>query len=472
VLPADGAASWGEEIIISTHLRIAASVCVLSTALMVGSSGGAIATADTDTSGSTTTTSVAGDPSPTSTPTRGPIMTFADNVRKQIEMSLVGTVQMVTGAFNPPAKPGESSGIPKSPPTTFGGSPTVHGSSVSEGAPTDDVTPASEVTPAAEVAPPAELAPAPEATPASEVTPPSETNVVVAPPTAPPMPLGATVHRPDPMVMLSKLMNPMTNAVTTVAGTIFLAPGVLLALPTSATPVADVLTYFQTVLASVSSAGAFLAQVPGDLITYLGTSTTIQAPTVGAATGLPRLRAITGAPETAPGWSAVPLLPSVFLPGVEVAPAIDKLPVPLAPLDVTTTGTGGGQSSPVSALMNPRGDVLSMVEHVIGAIVATVSLTALAAMALPGLLGLLTTCAAGIRVGYRQAKAGSALPDTKISRFIGSGPIGVVRSNSQVQLRSRPSHTARPAVKVAGRTRALYAVGSESPATQLLEQAV
>ena len=446
---------------------------MLSTALMIGSSGGAIATADTDTSGSTTTTSVASDPSPT-TPTRGPIRTFADNVRKQIEMSLVGTVQTVTGALTTLAKPGEASGIPKSPPTTFGGSPTVYGTSVTEGAPTDDVTPASEVTPAAEVAPPAEGAPAPEATPASEVTPPSETNLVAAPP-PPPLPFVppvATVRGPDPMVMLSKMMNPMSNAFNTVAGTIFLAPGVLLALPTSATPVADVLTYFQTVLASVGSAGSSLAQVPGDLITYLAT-TTIQTPTVGAATGLPRLHAITGVPETAPGWSAVPLLPSVFLPGAEVAPAIDKLPVPLAPLDVTTTGTGGGQSSPVSALMNPRGDVLSMVEHVIGAIVATVSLTALAAMALPGLLGLMTTCAAGIRVGYRQAKAGSALPDTKISRFIGSGPIGVVRSNSQVQLRSRPSRTARPAAKVAGRTRALYAVGSETPATtRLFDQAV
>jgi len=453
----------GGGIAISTHLRIAASAFVLSTGLLIGSSGGAIATADTDSSASTTTTSVVGDPSPAATPTRGPIRTFADNMRKQVEMSLVGTVQTVTGALNTLAKAGEPSGIPKSPPTTFGGSPTVYGSTVADSATTDDVTPASEEAPAAEVAPAAELAPAPEATPASETN-------VVAPPITPPVPPLVTVRGPDPMVALSKLMNPMSNAVNMVAGTIFLAPGVLLALPTSATPVADVLTYFQTVLASVGSAGSSLAQVPGDLITYLGT--TIQTPTVGAATGLPRLRAITGVPETAPGWSAVPQLPSVFLPGGGVVPAIDKLPVPLAPLDVTTTGTGGGQSSPVSALMNPRGDVLSMVEHVIGAIVATVSLTALAAMALPGLLGLLTTCAAGIRVGYRQAKAGSALPDTKISRFIGSGPIGVVRSNSQVQLRSRPSRIARPAAKVAGRTRTLYAVGSEPSTTQLLDQAV
>jgi hypothetical protein len=454
----DGAVDWGEEITISTHLRMAASAFVLSGALLIGSSGGAIATADTDSSGSTTGNSVAGDPTPTTTPTRGPIRTFADSVRKQVEMSLKGTVQTVTGALNSMSGATPST-IPKSPPTTFGGTPTVYGSTVPESAPTDDVTPAPEVTPAAEVAP------APEATLASE------TNAVAIPPTVPAVPPVPPVLAPDPMVALSKLVNPMSNAVATVAGTLFLAPGVLVALPTSTTPVADVLTYFETVLTSVGSAGTSLAQVPGDLATYLGVGTTIQTPTVGAATGLPRLRAITGVPETAPSWSAVPQLPTALLPGVEVAPAIDEVPV--APLDVTTTGTAGGQSSPVSALLNPKNDVLSMVEHVIGAIVATVSLTALAAMALPGLLGLLTTCAAGIRVGYRQAKAGAALPDTAISRFVGSGPIGVVRSNSQVQLRSRASRVARPAAKVAGRTRALYAVGSESPSTsQLLDQAV
>ena len=89
--------------------------------------------------------------------------------------------------------------------------------------------------------------------------------------------------------------------------------------------------------------------------------------------------------------------------------------------------------------------MLTQVEHAIGAFVATVSLTALAAVALPGLLGLLTTCAAGVRVGYRQAKAASALPHTAISRFVGSGPIGVVRSSSQVEMRSRASRVARPA---------------------------
>ena len=88
--------------------------------------------------------------------------------------------------------------------------------------------------------------------------------------------------------------------------------------------------------------------------------------------------------------------------------------------------------TPVASKAASRSDVLSTVEHVIGAVVATVSLTALAALALPGLLGLLSTCAAGIRIGYRQAKATSALPDTAISRFVGSGPVGVVRSGSQV----------------------------------------
>jgi len=136
-----------------------------------------------------------------------------------------------------------------------------------------------------------------------------------------------------------------------------------------------------------------------------------------------------------------------------VAPSAPVVAAPAAPaavpMDVATGGPVGipVAETPPASVEEPSGksDVLTQVEHAIGAFVATVSLTALAAVALPGLLGLLTTCAAGVRVGYRQAKAASALPHTAISRFVGSGPIGVVRSSSQVEMRSRASRVARPA---------------------------
>jgi hypothetical protein len=147
----------------------------------------------------------------------------------------------------------------------------------------------------------------------------------------------------------------------------------------------------------------------------------------------------------------------------------------VTPLDIVTRDAARDPSNaaaPAAPKEAGSTDVLSVVEHVIGAFVATVSLTALAAVALPGLAGLLTTCAAGIRVGYRQAKAASELPNTAISRFVGSGPVGVVRTGSQVQLRSRVSHVLGAKSRNAAPTRALRVVGSESSTTELLDHAV
>jgi hypothetical protein len=66
-------------------------------------------------------------------------------------------------------------------------------------------------------------------------------------------------------------------------------------------------------------------------------------------------------------------------------------------------------------------------------------LTALAALTLPGVGGLLIVCATGVRLGYRQAKAGFALHATAIARFADSGGLGVARSGSLVALRPRPA---------------------------------
>src|SRR4051812_41931960 len=129
------AASCEGEVALSTHLRIAATLGVLSTSFMIAGAGGAVATADTE-AGSTTSSTSAG-------PTRDPVRTFADNVRKAVENSLHGTVQGVTGTLSTLTKPGHlPSSIPESPKTTFGGSPTVFGSS-------PVITPDSEATPEA-----------------------------------------------------------------------------------------------------------------------------------------------------------------------------------------------------------------------------------------------------------------------------------------------------------------------------------
>jgi hypothetical protein len=96
-------------------------------------------------------------------------------------------------------------------------------------------------------------------------------------------------------------------------------------------------------------------------------------------------------------------------------------------------------------------DARSFLEHAISAIVVPASLSALAALALAGIGGLLVLCGAGIRVGYRQAKAVFALRAAGIARFAGPGPLGVVRSGSLVAL-----HLPRPPVVRPRVSRAAY----------------
>ena len=60
--------------------------------------------------------------------------------------------------------------------------------------------------------------------------------------------------------------------------------------------------------------------------------------------------------------------------------------------------------------------------------------------------------AAGVRVGYRQAKAGFAVHTAGIARFArpGAVPLGVVRSGSAVVIRLRAVPAVRPGAFSAG----------------------
>lgn len=421
------AASCEGEVALSTHLRIAATIGVLSTSFVIVGAGGAVASADTDASGSTS--------SPSTGPTRDPVRTFADNVRKAVENSLHGTVQGVTGTLSTLTKPGHlPSSIPASPKTTFGGSPTVFGSS-------PVTTPDSEASTEAPSDAPA-VDPAPTQEPAAP-----ETAPVV---TVPTIPTVSTAPAVDPKPV-KRPVQPVTKAVTSVtslATSVFAVPGVVASLPTSATPVTDFLASIQNVFASAGDAGASLTALPSDLAGLLLPGVAGTTPSIGASTGLSRANRVAAPTPGTPVWSALPQVP-----GLAVAPSHPDVTAPAAPVSpmdvVAISGPVGSPvaETPPASTPEPSGksDVLTQVEHAIGAFVATVSLTALAAVALPGLLGLLTTCAAGIRVGYRQAKAASTLPHTAISRFVGSGPIGVVRSSSQVEMRSRAPRAVRSA---------------------------
>jgi hypothetical protein len=107
-------------------------------------------------------------------------------------------------------------------------------------------------------------------------------------------------------------------------------------------------------------------------------------------------------------------------------------------------------SGQLSGLAAPSGVAGLMILNAAG--VLPISLAALAALALPGAGGLTILTAAGVRVGYRQAKAGSAVRTAGIAGFArpGAVPLGVVRSGSLVVIRPRALPVVRPGALSAG----------------------
>ena len=115
---------------------------------------------------------------------------------------------------------------------------------------------------------------------------------------------------------------------------------------------------------------------------------------------------------------------------------------------------GPASSPPGMAPPAPNGaipmGVRSFLRHALHDLPLAASLWALAAVALPGVGGLVILTLAGVRIGYRQAKAGFALRTAGIARFAGPGPLGVVRSGSLVFVRPRGLRVARPGALSAG----------------------
>ncbi|WP_319446743.1 MULTISPECIES: hypothetical protein [unclassified Mycobacterium] len=96
-----------------------------------------------------------------------------------------------------------------------------------------------------------------------------------------------------------------------------------------------------------------------------------------------------------------------------------------------TSPTSTAARTPNAAM--PKG--LQTFLYTCGPLVVAVSLSAMVLAALPGLAGLIIPTAAGMHIGYRQAKAVRAVRSSGIAHLAASGPIGVVRSGSLIALR-------------------------------------
>ncbi|MGE2720341.1 hypothetical protein [Mycolicibacterium celeriflavum] len=232
-------------------------------------------------------------------------------------------------------------------------------------------------------------------------------------------------------------IDPLTNAFVTINGAMATWSQSLAALPTSKTPVIDAITSLQTMVTTVAGV---VTRVPSDFYAMLGIPSSTGAPQslIGGSGTLDarKVNAPTGGPLAVPH----PVEAAPVVAPAEGGSLFGTMAPPLAPEKVSTTGTVAPLSVSGTVPLKTAAaapSAKSIFEHVVEAVLVPASLTALAAVALPGVGALLVVAAAGVRVGYRQAKAALALRASGIARFAGPGPLGVVRSGSMVALRQR-----------------------------------
>lgn len=448
------------DIIFTRHLRSVAGVFVLSTGLLVSIGGGAVATADSDSSapagtqatdgttqgtgstGSTGTTeaqptpeatpgqgatggaSDTGVPSPgqagvTSDPTPNPSDTDSDLEKKWTETDN-GSNGSGSGTGSGSGS-GAGAGVTSTQSTPSPDSNVVVAS--------DSNVPAADSTDAA----------------ANSAVATSNSNVVA--------------QETTNVSPLMNVMQPVTNAINSVANVVQSIPSQVAAMQTPVTPMSTVITSVQQMLNTVAGVVSPFIQLSGDLYALLGVPRT-GPPLIGGG-GESAFTASGVAPLFGQGTAQSPAtVPSVTLG----APLFGTMTPPTTPADIEAAAIAQQLSLSGMAQLAPEGigptASGSLLQHVVSAVLVPASLSALAALALPGVAGLLVVIAAGMRVGYRQAKAIYAMRAAGIARFAGSGPMGVVRTGALISLHTRTPRTPRV-------SRTVRAQGAQSAVRQL-----
>ena len=260
---------------------------------------------------------------------------------------------------------------------------------------------------------------------------------------------------------VSNAVAPVTHAVAPVTHGVAPAPDGVAPAPDGGAPVpdgvalaSDVIALMQDMLTSGAGAVVPLTQLQSDLSSFLLGIAGAEPVVAGLGGGAGR-SAAAGASVA----SQLPLvLPLAGVPGVPVAGNATGIATLLGVAPSTfgaMSQVGPASSLPGMAPPAPSGaipmGVRSFLRHARELpLPLAVSLAALAAAALPGAGGLVILTGAGVRVGYRQAKAGFVLRTAGIARFAGPGPLGVVRSGSLVVVRPRALRDVRPGALSAG----------------------
>ncbi|WP_370333943.1 hypothetical protein [Mycolicibacterium hippocampi] len=246
----------------------------------------------------------------------------------------------------------------------------------------------------------------------------------------------AAVAKPRPLI---RVFTTMTTVVVSLGSAAAAVPPVVFSLPFSETPISDVIALLETVMASVSESATAVRQLPSDLAADLAALLGVEV--IGTNPGViggPHESRLEILPETV---TAVPdtMVPSPMTLPMTAELLFGDLTEPSRSGAVTSSAFSAFAASPETApspLGARMGEHQSFIDRAFGALLVPLSLWALATGALPGLAGLVVMFGAGIRVGYRNAKAGFAMRVSGIARFAGTGPLGVVRSGSLIALRS------------------------------------
>jgi hypothetical protein len=219
----------------------------------------------------------------------------------------------------------------------------------------------------------------------------------------------------------------------------------------AAAPAGDIVTALAYLFIALTDDNVSLLEIPDNLLTLLGFSPTGEGTTVsvnaggiggsllagGLSSAVRTQLASSGALQA--GWPE--MLRALGRSSSSPSPGV----VRPTPRGVGASGVAEQQSEGLKAVLAggfiPE-KVRSVVQHTVDAFLAPLSLVVLAALASPGVAGLVLLCAAGMFVGYRQARAASILRGVGIARFVKSGPLGVVRSGGLVAVHPRASHGA------------------------------
>lgn len=252
--------------------------------------------------------------------------------------------------------------------------------------------------------------PAPESHPATSAEPPVAAS-----------PVRANLLQPAAVVITSAM-----NLTVAVGDAVVTLPALIVSLLNSPTPVTDVIGYLQSTLTSVRDSLIPLASVPAGVaaaLLALGATT----PTAGISHLGPALRNI-----------------ALDVTQTPTTPTTSSTQVPLPVNNAVMFAISGGFAAPASltaptrpaavppALAEAPHSTMPYITGALAALLISASLWALFTAALPGMGGLAAIGATGMRIGYRQAKAGTAVYRTDLARFAPRGPIGVVRSDSLV----------------------------------------